>query len=173
MGWIFSIRPLPKFNQWWPVMTIETIFIESLIAIERKYTWKCCLQYNSIFCSGCNVSWTQSCISMLHWLMNQGQISLWVYELIIQISKFICRSDMKNYDPIMLQFCTCHISWADVTCAKLWHDWIIRIKIKAKRNFTRFQLWSHKFLVNRFLGSWLINPIHDWLTKEISLPFEN
>ena len=31
----------------------------------------------------------------------------------------------------MSQFCTCHDSWAVMTCANLWHDWIITSKIRA------------------------------------------
>ena len=34
------------------------------------------------------------------------------------------------------KFCTCHDSSAVVACAKLWLDWLIRIKIKANRIFT-------------------------------------
>ena len=58
-------------------------------------------------------------------------------------------SYVKINDQIRSQFCTCHDSLAVVTCAKLWPDWIIRIKINAKRVFTRFQPWAHKSLVRR------------------------
>ena len=58
-----------------------------------------------------------------------------------------------NY-AIISQFCTCHDSWAVVTCAKLLYDWIIEFKIKAKRIFKRFQLW----VVNKGLPIW-ISPV--------------
>ena len=38
----------------------------------------------------------------------------------------------KTYDLIRSQFCSCPNSKAVGTCAKLWPDWIIKIKIKAK-----------------------------------------
>ena len=38
---------------------------------------------------------------------------------------------MRKNDKIRSQFCTCHNSWAVVTCAKLSTDWIIKIKIRA------------------------------------------
>ena len=34
--------------------------------------------------------------------------------------------------------------FAHAMTAKLWHDWIIEIKITAKNIFSRFQLWAHK-----------------------------
>ena len=40
-----------------------------------------------------------------------------------------------------------HNSSAVVTCANLWHDWIIRIDIVADIIFTRFYSWAHKPLV--------------------------
>ena len=39
------------------------------------------------------------------------------------------------------QFCT----WV-----KSWPDWLLWIKIRGKRNFTRFELWAHKL----FAGPW-------------------
>ena len=46
----------------------------------------------------------------------------------------MCSSCMTNNDPIRSQLCTCHNSAAVTACAKLWADWIIRIKI-GKKNF--------------------------------------
>ena len=57
---------------------------------------------------------------------------------------------MKSNDLIRLQFCTCHNSSVVVTCAKLWPDWIILIRIRADRIFTRFQLWAHESLWSMF-----------------------
>ena len=51
-----------------------------------------------------------------------------------------------NY-PIKSQFCTCHDSWAVVTCVKFWRDFVIIIKVKTSRIFTRFQLCAHKVFV--------------------------
>ena len=56
-------------------------------------------------------------------------------------------SYMKYNDMSRSQICTCHKRWAVVTCAKLWPDWIIRIKIGAKLIATRFQFWAHKWFV--------------------------
>ena len=58
-------------------------------------------------------------------------------------------SYMKNNLQIKSQFCTCHDSTAVMTCAKLWHDGIIRIKIKGKGNGTWFQWWT-----NCEMGQW-------------------
>ena len=46
-------------------------------------------------------------------------------------------------NPIRLQICTCHDSWAVVTCAKFGPDRIIAIHILAKKFLTRFQLRAH------------------------------
>ena len=40
-----------------------------------------------------------------------------------------------------------------MTCAKLWPDLIIRIKIRTKRIFTRFQLWAYKPFVKQATGN--------------------
>ena len=55
--------------------------------------------------------------------------------------------DEKHNDQIMTQFFACHNNSAVMTCAKLWHDCIIRIRIKAKQFIVRFQLCAHKPLV--------------------------
>ena len=54
---------------------------------------------------------------------------------------------MNNNDQIRSQFCTCHDSWAVVSCAKLWPEWIIGILIIAKGIFARFHLSAHQVLV--------------------------
>ena len=68
-------------------------------------------------------------------------ISLW--------SKF-CKNMCENTDEFRSQFYTCHDSWAVVTCANLWPDWIIRIEIRASWIFTRFQWWAHRVFVKWF-----------------------
>ena len=80
-----------------------------------------------------------SCCSWLpHWYrdpFHKRFMSRW--------SKFcqnMCHFYMK-YDPITSQFCTCHR--ATLTCAKVWPDCMIRIKVRAKIIFT-FELWAHK-----------------------------
>ena len=55
-------------------------------------------------------------------------------------NKNACHPYMKNNGKIMSQFCICHDSWAVVTCANVWGDWIIKIVIIGKRIFTRFPL---------------------------------
>ena len=57
---------------------------------------------------------------------------------------------MINNDPMTSQLCTCHDSWAVVTCAKLWPHRIIRIKIRAISLFPKFQRWPHKHFVKWF-----------------------
>ena len=53
-------------------------------------------------------------------------------------SKNMCCYYMKNKDLIIYQICTCHDSWAVMTCAN--SDWMIILKIRAKRNiFARLQ----------------------------------
>ena len=47
--------------------------------------------------------------------------------------KNLCCSYLKNTDPIRSQFCTCPDSWAVVTWANLWPDWIIKIIIIDSR----------------------------------------
>ena len=59
-----------------------------------------------------------------------GSISLTFYDLIFQC----CQSHplmLINYDPIRSQFCTCHDSFAVMTCAKLWPDQMIIFHTKA------------------------------------------
>ena len=54
-----------------------------------------------------------------------------------------CNFYMEYCNPISLQFCTCHDSFAVVTSANLWPDWIIGTEIRAEEISTRFQLWAH------------------------------
>ena len=54
---------------------------------------------------------------------------------------------MKNDWLIRSQFCTCHDSWAVVTCANMWPDLAITIKIRGKKNF-------HKIWIMR---SWILS----------------
>ena len=52
----------------------------------------------------------------------------------LNLMKNVCCSNIKNInDPSRPQSYTCHDSWAVVTCAKLWPDWMIKIKTRAKR----------------------------------------
>ena len=61
---------------------------------------------------------------------------------------------VKNNVHIRSWFCTCHNSSAVVTCAKLWPDCIIRIKIRTKITCKSFQLWAHNLFVKWSLGVW-------------------
>ena len=54
---------------------------------------------------------------------------------------------LENDNQIRSQFCTCCDSWAVVTCAKFWPDWIIRSIFTVKRIFIRFQLCAHELFV--------------------------
>ena len=57
---------------------------------------------------------------------------------------------------IRQKICTCHDSWAVVACANLLPDWIIRIKMRAKGIFTRFQLWAHKYYMQWVTMTWSV-----------------
>ena len=41
-----------------------------------------------------------------------------------------------------------------MTCVKLCSDWVLTIKIRVKRIFTRLQLWAHKLFVGHVHGGW-------------------
>ena len=49
-----------------------------------------------------------------------------------------CCSYMKNDDAIRSQLCTCHDSWAVMTCANLWPDSIHKILTNTKKNSKDF-----------------------------------
>ena len=53
-----------------------------------------------------------------------------LYELMIEILWFFYYN-FSYKDKIRSQFCTCHDIWAAMACAKLWHDWIIFLHIRA------------------------------------------
>ena len=90
-----------------------------------------------------------------HYTTSQGSISQRVYKLIINIlEKKLCCFYMENNGQIRPQFCTCHDSSAVMACAKLWSDWIIHIKCRAKRIFTRFQSWAHEEFVKWSKDRW-------------------
>ena len=61
-----------------------------------------------------------------------------------------CCSFLDNNDAIRPQFCTCHDSWAVGTCANLWPDCILRIKIKI---FIFLQDFNHKLIKSLWHGS--------------------
>ena len=69
-------------------------------------------------------------------------------------------SNVVSYNLIMSQFCTCHDSWAVMTCAEFWHDWIIIFNVRATCIFTRFgldPLWNGSVALRASRGSpgWL------------------
>ena len=57
------------------------------------------------------------------------------------LAKILTPPNLKNYNPIRSQFSTCHDSWAVVTCANLWPDWIVRIK-RQQRKFYYISIMS-------------------------------
>ena len=65
-----------------------------------------------------------------------------------EIINYFCRNTscchMKYNDQIVSQVYTCHGSWAVMTCANLWPDWMIRTKMRAKRIIWRFHSWARK-----------------------------
>ena len=62
--------------------------------------------------------------------------------------------DFDSNDRISSQFCTCHDSWAVMTCAKLWPDSIIIFQVKATWVLTRFGLWAHVSFVQWAPDPW-------------------
>ena len=48
-------------------------------------------------------------------------------------------SNFHYNDPIRSQFCTCHDSYAVVTCTNSWHDLLY---VRATCIFARFKLWA-------------------------------
>ena len=82
-----------------------------------------------------------------HWFYECGECdlkssSLIVYEVITDICFFIFNH--HSNDEIMWQICTCHDSWAVITCANLWPDLIIIYHVGAAGIITRFELQAHK-----------------------------
>ena len=69
----------------------------------------------------------------------------WVHNPNLKNSCSFCTKDNA---PIMPQFCTCHNCKAVVTCAKLWHDGIIRIEIRANIFLQDFNYKLMKSLQN-------------------------
>ena len=101
------------------------------------------------------------CLMKIHCLsqpVRPGSVSQRVYELIIQISKKKIMLFSTSYDdPIRPQLCTCHDSWAVVTCANLWPGWIIRIMIIINGNFHDISI----------MNSWNLCEMRQWLTSPI------
>ena len=70
------------------------------------------------------------------------------YELIIETCEFYFWSNFCFVGVIRSQTCTCHDSWAVVTCAKLWPDLAIIFHVRAIIFFfTKFEWWAHKLFV--------------------------
>ena len=84
------------------------------------------------------ISWDQ---------FHKGFISSWFK----YCENFFCSSYDYNYQ-IWSQICTCHGSWAVVTCAKLWPDLIIIFQVKSMCSFSRFGLSVHKPYVKWVTG---------------------
>ena len=56
--------------------------------------------------------------------------------------KNMCCHHVNNNNPLRSQFCTCHDSSAVVACAKLWADWIMKIKIKSQKVFSQILIYE-------------------------------
>ena len=54
-----------------------------------------------------------------------------------------CCYYMRNNGQSRSQFCIWHDSSAVMSCAKLWSDWMNKIKIREKRILERFWMWAH------------------------------
>ena len=64
----------------------------------------------------------------------------WAHNPNLATKKSISR--MKNNNKMRSQFCTCHDSWAVVTCANLWPGWITEIMIKSENDFHKISIMS-------------------------------
>ena len=69
-----------------------------------------------------------------------------------------CSSFMKNNAPIKSQFCTCHDSSAIMACAKMLHDWMIRIKNEIKYNFCKIWITRMSSYTICEIVSWFRSP---------------
>ena len=80
-----------------------------------------------------------------------GSIAHMVYVLLIEhkSSENMVSSYFDSDDPIRPQLCTCHDSWAVMTCAKLWPDLTNIFHMRATYVFTKF-------------GSQAQNPVVKW-----------
>ena len=68
----------------------------------------------------------------------------------------ISHRDYRLIDQIMLRYLLLlHV----MTCANLWPDWIIKLKIKRKWTSTKFELGAHKCLVKWASVNRLVQPI--------------
>ena len=83
-----------------------------------------------------------SAFVLLQW--DQGVFWQTNHALWIPIFWIVCYSCVNDDEQIMRKFCTCHNSFAVMTCAKLLPDWVIRIEIWPISIHTRFLLWAHK-----------------------------
>ena len=81
-----------------------------------------------------------------------GPISHRDHELINKIMWKYNYFHIRNNHPNRSKFCACHNSWAVVTCAKLWPDHIIRIKVRVKIVFSKIFMMS----------SWIVSKIGPW-----------
>ena len=86
----------------------------------------------------------RSWISRTPGINDQGSLSPIVYELIMEILKIFFSFNPDSDDPVRSQICTCHDSWAVVTCAKLWSDHMIIFRARAIRNFCEIWIMSSK-----------------------------
>ena len=99
-----------------------------------------------------------------------GPFHIWFRSSLSTSHKKSCDYYLMNNYPIRSQFCTCHDSWAVVTCANLWPDWVIRIQFESKQIFMKFQLWAHGPFVRCFLvpvlrPSWaIVWVLYQWMS---------
>ena len=77
------------------------------------------------------IQWTQLMLQHSVQLMESRTRftgGLWIHNSILE------KNCMKTDNKFRSQTCTCHDSWAVMTCANLWPHWIIGIMIKTKRH---------------------------------------
>ena len=95
---------------------------------------------------------SHGCIKRQH--TARGPVSQMLYEILVEICKYMCCPFVKPMESIKSQFCTCHDSSAVVACAKLWVDSITRLTDKIKKNFRKISITSSYTICEMWRSSW-------------------
>ena len=78
-------------------------------------------------------------------LLQTGDLSQnWFANSQLKSCDNFCCCNFYCNDPVRSHFCTCHDSWAVMTCAKLWPDQTTISHLRAHDIFISFGLWAHK-----------------------------
>ena len=148
--WHVITHPCPNFSGSLAQLTLK--LEHEWVIISHRKQWMWLLIHVIIFVGNRGPDIPRRLFAWLLCLyFSPGSISQRACELIIQILKTYILFYLNNNDPMRSQFCTCHDSWAVVTCAMLWSDWIINIIIRARRIVAKFHFWALKSFVKWIL----------------------